>query len=36
MLKVRGKLVQLLDSDALLETAGREHEELLTFGQQTG
>lgn len=35
MLKVRGKLVQLLDSDALLETAGREHEELLTYGQQT-
>jgi DNA-binding transcriptional regulator YhcF (GntR family) len=36
MLKVRGKLVQLLDSDALLETAGREHEELLAYGQTTG
>ncbi|MGK7296060.1 MAG: fumarate/nitrate reduction transcriptional regulator Fnr [Candidatus Wenzhouxiangella sp. M2_3B_020] len=29
MLSVRGKQVQLLDTDALLETAGREHEELL-------
>lgn len=33
MLKVRGKLVQLLDSSALLETAGREHEELLAYRQ---
>jgi len=29
MLAVRGKLVQLLDHDALLDTAGREHEDLL-------
>ena len=29
MLTVRGKLVQLLDHEALLDTAGREHEELL-------
>jgi CRP/FNR family transcriptional regulator len=29
MLSVRGKQVQLLDLDALLGTAGREHEELL-------
>lgn len=29
MLTVRGKQVQLLDADALLETAGREHEDLL-------
>ncbi|MEX2500576.1 MAG: fumarate/nitrate reduction transcriptional regulator Fnr [Wenzhouxiangellaceae bacterium] len=29
MLAVRGKLVELLDHDALLETAGREHEDLL-------
>jgi len=29
MLAVRGKRVQLLDHDALLDTAGREHEELL-------
>jgi len=29
MLAVRGKLVQLLDQDALLDTAGREHEDLL-------
>lgn len=35
MLKVRGKLVQLLDCTALLETAGREHEQLLDYGQQT-
>ena len=29
MLTVRGKQVQLLDADALLDTAGREHEDLL-------
>jgi hypothetical protein len=29
MLSVRGKQVQLLDLDALLDTAGREHEDLL-------
>lgn len=29
MLSVRGKQVQLLDTEALLETAGREHEDLL-------
>lgn len=29
MLSVRGKQVQLLDLDALLDTAGREHQELL-------
>ncbi|MDT8451020.1 MAG: fumarate/nitrate reduction transcriptional regulator Fnr [Wenzhouxiangellaceae bacterium] len=29
MLSVRGKLVQIEDIDALLETAGREHEDLL-------
>lgn len=29
MLTVRGKQVQLLDTDAMLETAGREHEDLL-------
>jgi len=29
MLNVRGKLVQLLDHEAMLDTAGREHEELL-------
>jgi len=32
MLSVRGKQVQLLDFDALLDTAGREHEELLVAG----
>jgi len=31
MLSVRGKQVQLLDADALLDTAGREHEELLRY-----
>lgn len=29
MLAVRGKLVQLLNSEALIDTAGRQHEELL-------
>jgi len=33
MLRVRGKQVQLTDTEALLDTAGREHEELLTHRQ---
>jgi len=31
MLGVRGKLVQLLDPEALLDTAGREHQDLLSY-----